>query len=349
MSAVESAVIHERHGLSWPGAHGISISFPAEAADYDSRYDGSYGWLQFTADTRWDEWLHTFYDYETCGDPHEINDSPAEAVPADLGTVFSDPDICAAEDEDYYAFTGEAGDRLIADIDARSIGSSLDSYLYLYDALGNQVAENDDADGFDSFLSYLLPEDGTYYLRVRDYDSDGGPAYFYNLTFSGSRVYWPRVYLPLTMHNFGSRSIACGETHTGNTSSSGSTDQFDVYSCVGWYESGPEHVYTLQPTAGGPVEISLSNLSADLDVFVLDGASGSCEPNNCIAYGNSVASFDAEAGHPYYVVVDGYYGAEGDYTISVSCDSASATPDALPGWWSAERKDAPSAPTLMRK
>jgi len=60
-SAVNTAVIRERHGSSWPGAHGISIYFPESEVGYDIRYDGSQGWLQFTANTQWDEWLHAFY------------------------------------------------------------------------------------------------------------------------------------------------------------------------------------------------------------------------------------------------------------------------------------------------
>jgi predicted secreted protein len=61
MNSVNSAIIHERHGSYWPGAHGISIYFPESESSYNSRYDGDQGWLQFTADTQWDEWLHAFY------------------------------------------------------------------------------------------------------------------------------------------------------------------------------------------------------------------------------------------------------------------------------------------------
>jgi hypothetical protein len=68
MNAVNGAVIHEQHGGSWPGAHGISIYFPESDLDYDSTYDGDASWLQFTADTQWDEWLNEFYDPTITGD-----------------------------------------------------------------------------------------------------------------------------------------------------------------------------------------------------------------------------------------------------------------------------------------
>jgi hypothetical protein len=61
MNAIDNAVVREQHGSSWPGAHGISVHFPESEGDYDARYDGSQGYLQFTANTRWDEWLHAFY------------------------------------------------------------------------------------------------------------------------------------------------------------------------------------------------------------------------------------------------------------------------------------------------
>ncbi|MGD1994745.1 MAG: clostripain-related cysteine peptidase [Anaerolineae bacterium] len=61
MDALDGAVIREQHGTGWPGAHGVSIYFPESELGYSSTYDGSQGFLQFTADTLWDEWLRSFY------------------------------------------------------------------------------------------------------------------------------------------------------------------------------------------------------------------------------------------------------------------------------------------------
>jgi hypothetical protein len=62
MDAVDTAVIREQHGRRWPGAHGISIYFPESVWNYNSLYDGSRGWLEFTAHTQWDEWLRAYYE-----------------------------------------------------------------------------------------------------------------------------------------------------------------------------------------------------------------------------------------------------------------------------------------------
>jgi len=310
MNAVGNAVIREQHGSSWPGAHGISIYFPGSEGSYDSRYDGSQGWLEFTADTQWDEWLHAFYDFDgagldcgsavtaycgasyvgdttgspsnvdyygcvgwyesgpedvyvlttsstgdiiaslsglsvdldvfilsdcdenacgaygdsvatyndapagtyyivvdgyfgsegsytlditcgggTCNDLNEPNDTPGQATTITYDTTLS-ADICPAGDEDYYAFTGNAGDIIDVDIDADAIGSALDPYLYLYDTDGvTELAHSDDYDGLDSRIVYVLPADGTYYLMVRDYWDDGGPDYFYTISLAEVEVF----------------------------------------------------------------------------------------------------------------------------------------------------------------
>ena len=122
-----------------------------------------------------------------CNDPHEPNDAPGQATSIGYGSTLS-ADICPAGDVDYYAFTGSAGDTIVADVDAQASGSALDSYLYLYDADGTtELAHNDDHDGLDSRIEYTLPAGGTYYLKVREYSHgyEGGPDYFYTLSLTG--------------------------------------------------------------------------------------------------------------------------------------------------------------------
>jgi len=96
----------------------------------------------------------------------------------------------------------------------------------------------------------------------------------------------------------------------------------DSYSCIGWDESGPEYAYSFVPDVSGTATATLSGMSADLDVFVLDGWWGVCSPGNCIAYHNTSATFNVVAGETYYLVVDGYQGAISDYTLSVTCSES---------------------------
>ncbi len=70
-------------------------------------------------------------------------------------------------DVDLFALPLAEGDTLTIDISARDLGSSLDSYLRLFDAAGNEVASNDDARGsLDSYLEFTAPARGSYYVGV---------------------------------------------------------------------------------------------------------------------------------------------------------------------------------------
>jgi hypothetical protein len=71
LDAHQQIVIHELHGPYWPGAHGTSIYFPILAADWDERYLGSQAYLDFTAQTRWDEFLVSWLEREE--EPSTLN------------------------------------------------------------------------------------------------------------------------------------------------------------------------------------------------------------------------------------------------------------------------------------
>jgi hypothetical protein len=58
------------------------------------------------------------------------------------------------------------------DVDARTLsgGSTLDSYVRVFDGAGRQVAWNDDSGGsFDSYLALRATVAGTYYVGVSGY------------------------------------------------------------------------------------------------------------------------------------------------------------------------------------
>lgn len=98
--------------------------------------------------------------------------------------------ICPSGDYDYYRFQGTAGDRVGIRVNASTIGSSLDSYLSLFDSDGTSLLrENDDMvlyEQSDSFISYELKRSGTYFVQVRSWDhpSSGGSNYSYVLSLN---------------------------------------------------------------------------------------------------------------------------------------------------------------------
>mgnify|MGYP001068329997 FL=1 len=113
-------------------------------------------------------------------------------------------------------------------------------------------------------------------------------------------------------------SISVGEYDDWTTIGAGSTDDIDSYPISAWDESGREYIYRFSTSAASIITVVLTDMLVDLDIFVLDGGpSGACNSLNAIAAGDSVTSFYALSNHVYYLVVDGFQGAEGDYTISV--------------------------------
>ncbi len=93
-------------------------------------------------------------------------------------------------DVDVFSFQGKAGQKVVAEVRARHLGSPLDSSLELTDAAGTRIAFNDDIDDkaagllthqADSQLTATLLADGTYMLRVADVQRQGGAEFAYRL------------------------------------------------------------------------------------------------------------------------------------------------------------------------
>ena len=108
--------------------------------------------------------------------------------------------------------------------------------------------------------------------------------------------------------------IYCGTPVNGTTA--GGVNNVTTYGCINWNESGPEKVYVLQTTEPGNITATLSNLTADLDVIILDA----CSESNCLAEGNNSATVVNATPGMYFIVVDGYNGAVGNFTLTVTCN-----------------------------
>lgn len=86
----------------------------------------------------------------------------------------------APGDQDWFRFEAKKGERLRLRAFARALGSPLDPVLDVYVAGGRHLAGNDDAQGRpDSDLTVVIPDDGRYELRVRDFLERGGPTHVY--------------------------------------------------------------------------------------------------------------------------------------------------------------------------
>jgi hypothetical protein len=113
--------------------------------------------------------------------------------------------------------------------------------------------------------------------------------------------------------------ISCGETVFGSTFGSGSRSQISSYRGSTWDQQGPEIVYAFTAPDAGKVNLLLTPHSNDLDIFVLDGSNGACRSSRTTAFGNEVATFEAEEGRTYYFAVDGHLRSGGKFDLQVDC------------------------------
>lgn len=106
------------------------------------------------------------------------NDSFADADPIEFGTTVMDS-IRRPGDEDYFSFTGTAGQWIWITTSANPDDDPdmVDTVVTLYDSSMNQIAENDDAVprvNTDSELITRLPANGTYYVLVQEFSAWAG-------------------------------------------------------------------------------------------------------------------------------------------------------------------------------
>jgi len=96
--------------------------------------------------------------------------------------------ISPNNDEDWYYFYGIQG--RIVSIRMEKSGSSLDSYLELYDPNGSQVTYNDDGGGnLNSWLVAVLPRNGVYRVKARSYGHTSSGGYTIRLRMVDANNY----------------------------------------------------------------------------------------------------------------------------------------------------------------
>ncbi|RJO63787.1 MAG: hypothetical protein C4523_19460 [Myxococcales bacterium] len=118
-------------------------------------------------------------------------------------------------------------------------------------------------------------------------------------------------------------ALECGDRLAHSTVVQGRPNEWFGYGCSARAESGRETIYAFQTDEDCQVEVRLTNLVADIDLFLLSD----CNPFTCEDFSSTplgiqdveTVSFETEAGQRRFVVVDGYAEDEGDYTIEVDC------------------------------
>jgi hypothetical protein len=122
----------------------------------------------------------------------EPNNNSQQAQPITLPVIINGR-VQTPGDRDVFSFTAKAGREIAAEVIARRLDSPLDSILQLTDSNGKLLQANDDYEDknfglmthhADSYLTYKIPTDGTYFIRLDDIQNKGGGEYAYRLRLS---------------------------------------------------------------------------------------------------------------------------------------------------------------------
>jgi hypothetical protein len=122
------------------------------------------------------------------------------------------------------------------------------------------------------------------------------------------------------------RVLTCGDSISDRNDIASATTDHWFYGCEDFTYSGSEVAYEILTDRTEPVTVSLTGLSADLDLYLL--ASAACDGSDCLAASSEPDASDeqatatATAGVPLVAVIDGWEGATSDYTITVACEGS---------------------------
>lgn len=107
----------------------------------------------------------------------QMEGAETHSVPVALNGVIEEPG-----DVDYFKVQLRKGQAVRMRCFASSMGSRLDAVMNIYSVKDNKHLQgNDDQGGLDSIIEFNPPEDGEYYVRVRDHRKRGGAEYVYRV------------------------------------------------------------------------------------------------------------------------------------------------------------------------
>lgn len=103
------------------------------------------------------------------GDEYEADDERDQARVVTVGGAATLHNFCPAGDQDWLAFSAVGGVGYL--IESANPGPEADTVIELYNQAGALVAQNDDhTPGTSSLVAFTPPSNGTYFVRVRQYN-----------------------------------------------------------------------------------------------------------------------------------------------------------------------------------
>ncbi|MCP4867998.1 MAG: M23 family metallopeptidase [Proteobacteria bacterium] len=119
-------------------------------------------------------------------------------------------------------------------------------------------------------------------------------------------------------------TLTCGDVVTADTGSfnDGATDVIDHYAGVVGSFDGPEIAYALDVPAAGEVTLRFVDpvpTLVDHDILVLRSDAGTCAGADAFDRGANNITLSVDGDAHWFVVVDGYNGDAGGFTLEVEC------------------------------
>ncbi|TXF89423.1 T9SS type A sorting domain-containing protein [Neolewinella aurantiaca] len=248
----------------------------------------------------------------SCGDylPNETTIGAGNQItsyPGATGALMQGPDRV-------YVFEKSSAGDLQVGLEIMTPGLNMDLFLLTgdcgnYTVVGSSTYSNN-ATNNEGIVLEDAPN-GTYYIIVDQGAAGIGGNYRLELSCG---------YLDCSQRV----PLSCGTPYNGTNA--GGTDDVSTYTCgpqLNVENNGPEIVHTFTTTESGLVTIDLTNLSANLELFLLS----ECSRRSCLQYSQNSGTSSEQivrnlpAG-TYYVVVDGYNGAISNYNLTVDCSSS---------------------------
>jgi hypothetical protein len=224
--------------------------------------------------------------------PDDGNGNVPTAAAAALPSTTSGS-LSTSEDWDYYKFTVTGAGRVTLALSG--LGANADLYLRGPGPTYTQLAQSVTAGTADESIIYDLPGAGTYYVEVSPTAELGATGTNYDLavsfvSFADGNDTWqlaPTVAVP-------------------------STTASDIYggADIDWFTF-------MTPTAG-QVTVTLSGLSADLDIELYDGALTLRDSATTRGTGTETVTFTAPSGEIYFVKIVPFGAVSSSYSLDVA-------------------------------
>ncbi len=245
-------------------------------------------------------------DNDTCEFAKEI--ACGDTVTGDTSNNSDQGGFNTSPDE-WFKFTGSGSPEVVT---LSLCGTGFDTVLTVYDSCGGaQIVNNDDFCGLQSQVSFLSDGTSTYYVAVEGFGSNSGP---FSMEVTCATP-------PENDLCEDAIAVSCGDSVMGTTINS----TLDAAPECGTPLTSPGVWYSLTDDSGlaGNITLSLCNdtdYDSKISVYTGDCGTLTCVDGNDDSCGlQSEVTFPSDGNTTFLILIHGFGGATGDFTMDVTC------------------------------